>query len=125
MELFCRGHRGDPRGRRGRRKRICFAFVGAHFPRSPFRLARAPSSHIQDFLERVRDYITDICCLACKHNLKLEVAFINAALARKIMEGLASPLYPDLTVQSVTLTDAALSQFSILYDSAPLLHNFY
>ena len=49
------------------------------------------------------DYITDICFLACKHKVKLEAAFINAALACEIMEGLASALYPDMQVQSVAL----------------------
>lgn len=49
------------------------------------------------------DYITDICYLACKHKVKLEAAFINAALACEIMEGLASSLYPGMKVQSVAL----------------------
>ena len=57
----------------------------------------------QNFLESVGDYITDICFLACKHKVKLEAAFINAALACEIMEGLASALYPDMQVQSVAL----------------------
>ena len=33
----------------------------------------------------------------------MEAAFINAALACEIMEGLASSLYPDMKVQSVAL----------------------
>ena len=49
------------------------------------------------------DYITDICYLACKHKVKSEAAFINAALACEIMEGLASSLYPGMKVQSVAL----------------------
>jgi hypothetical protein len=57
----------------------------------------------QNFLESVGDYITDICYLACKHKVKLEAAFINAALACEIMEGLASSLYPDMQVQTVAL----------------------
>lgn len=56
-----------------------------------------------NFLESVGDYITDICYLACKHKVKLEAAFINAALACEIMEGLASSLYPNMKVQSVAL----------------------
>ena len=35
--------------------------------------------------------------------MKLEAAFINAALACEIMEGLASSLYPDMKVQSYAL----------------------
>ena len=56
-----------------------------------------------NFLESVGDYITDICYMACKHKVKLEAAFINAALACEIMEGLASSLYPDMKVQAVAL----------------------
>ncbi|KAL3777787.1 hypothetical protein ACHAW5_003517 [Stephanodiscus triporus] len=56
-----------------------------------------------NFLESVGDYITDICYLACKHKVKLEAAFINAALACEIMEGLASSLYPDMQVQRIAL----------------------
>ena len=47
--------------------------------------------------------MTDICNLACKHKVKLEAAFINAALACKIMEGMASSLYPSMQVQAVAL----------------------
>ena len=39
-----------------------------------------------NFLESVGDYITDICYLACKHKVKLEAAFINAALACEIYQ---------------------------------------
>ena len=53
----------------------------------------------QNFIENVGDYITDICSLACIHRVKLEGAFVNAALAVEIMEGLASALHPDLKVQ--------------------------
>lgn len=49
------------------------------------------------------DYLTDICYLACKHKVKLEAAFINAALACEIMEGLAAALYPVMKVQSYAL----------------------
>jgi len=56
-----------------------------------------------NFLESVGDYITDICYLACKHKVKLEAAFINAALACEIMEGLAASLYPEMRVQQVAL----------------------
>jgi len=56
-----------------------------------------------NFLESVGDYITDICYMACKHKVKLEAAFINAALACEIMEGLASSLYPTMAVQQVAL----------------------
>mmetsp|Transcript_2162 Transcript_2162/g.4678 ORF Transcript_2162/g.4678 Transcript_2162/m.4678 type:complete len:572 (+) Transcript_2162:248-1963(+) len=57
----------------------------------------------QNFIENVGDYITDICSLACIHRVKLEGAFVNAALAVEIMEGLASALHPDLRVQQVAL----------------------
>merc|ERR1719223_1970284 len=57
----------------------------------------------QNFLESVGDYITDICYLACKHKVKLEAAFINAALACEIMEGLASTLYTTMMVQRIAL----------------------
>jgi len=57
----------------------------------------------QNFIESVGDYITDICSMACIHRVKLEGAFVNAALAVEIMEGLASALYPDLKVQHVAL----------------------
>lgn len=57
----------------------------------------------QNFIENVGDYITDICSLACIHRVKLEGAFVNAALAVEIMEGLASALHPDLKVQKVAL----------------------
>mmetsp|Transcript_98 Transcript_98/g.128 ORF Transcript_98/g.128 Transcript_98/m.128 type:complete len:580 (-) Transcript_98:98-1837(-) len=54
-----------------------------------------------NFLESVGDYLADICYLACKHKVKLEASFINAALACEIMEGIASSLCPTLEVQSV------------------------
>ncbi len=57
----------------------------------------------QNFLESVGDYLADICYLACKHKVKLEASFINAALACEIMEGIASKLYPTLAVQSIAL----------------------
>lgn len=57
----------------------------------------------QNFIECVGDYIADICSMACKNRVKLEGAFVNAALAVEIMEGLASALHPDLKVQSVAL----------------------
>jgi len=57
----------------------------------------------QNFIENVGDYITDICSLACFYQVKLEGAFVNAALAVEIMEGLASALYPQLKVQQVAL----------------------
>lgn len=56
-----------------------------------------------NFLEKVGDYLTDICFLACRHTVKLEASFINAALACEIMEGLASSLHPDMQVQKVAL----------------------
>mmetsp|Transcript_17754 Transcript_17754/g.19464 ORF Transcript_17754/g.19464 Transcript_17754/m.19464 type:complete len:568 (-) Transcript_17754:1066-2769(-) len=56
-----------------------------------------------NFMENVGDYVTDICSLACTHRVKLEGAFVNAALAVEIMEGLASALYPGLRVQQVAL----------------------
>jgi aarF domain-containing kinase len=56
-----------------------------------------------NFLEKVGDYITDICFLACRHKVKLEASFINAALAVEIMEGIATALSPDLMVTKVAL----------------------
>ena len=56
-----------------------------------------------NFLENVGDYLAEICHLACKHKVKLEASFINAALACEIMEGLASSLYPDMLVQNIAL----------------------
>lgn len=56
-----------------------------------------------NFLESVGDYLTDICYLACKHKVKLEASFINAALACEIMEGVACKLYPDMSVQKFAL----------------------
>jgi len=56
-----------------------------------------------NFLESVGDYMTDICYLACKHKVKLEASFINAALACEIMEGVACKLYPDMAVQQFAL----------------------
>ena len=49
------------------------------------------------------DYITDICFLACRHKVKLEATFVNAALAVEIMEGIAAALYPDMHVQPIAL----------------------
>jgi aarF domain-containing kinase len=57
----------------------------------------------QNFLESVGDYLADICYLACKHKVKLEASFINAALACEIMEGIASKLHPDMQVQRIAL----------------------
>ena len=56
-----------------------------------------------NFVERVGDYIADICYLACKHKVKLEGSFVNAALAVEIMEGIASALHKDLLVVPVAL----------------------
>lgn len=61
------------------------------------------SDQDNNFLESVGDYLADICYLACKHKVKLEASFINAALACEIMEGIASKLYPTLEVQSIAL----------------------
>eukprot|EP00957_Ditylum_brightwellii_P017550 1321880-Ditylum_brightwellii.AAC.1 len=49
------------------------------------------------------DYLAEICFLACRHKVKLEAAFINAALACEIMEGIASSLYPSMEVQRIAL----------------------
>jgi len=62
-----------------------------------------PVPCLQNFLESVGDYLTDICFLACKHKVKLEASFINAALACEIVEGIASKLYPTLAVQHIAL----------------------
>jgi len=56
-----------------------------------------------NFLENVGDYLAEICFLACRHKVKLEAAFINAALACEIMEGIASSLYPSMEVQRIAL----------------------
>jgi len=65
----------------------------------------------QNFIEHVGDYITDICTLACRHHVKLEAAFINAALAVEIMEGIAAALYPQLRVQQVALPLIVQAEF--------------
>ena len=57
----------------------------------------------QNFVEHVGDYIADICYLACKHKVKLEATFINAALAVEIIEGIATSLYPDIKVSSTAI----------------------
>lgn len=64
----------------------------------------------QNFLESVGDYLADICHLAVKHKVKLESAFMNAALACEIMEGLASSLYPNMKVQSIALPAVAKAE---------------
>jgi aarF domain-containing kinase len=51
----------------------------------------------------VGDYIADICFLACRHKVKLEATFVNAALAVEIMEGIAAALYPSMHVQPIAL----------------------
>lgn len=56
-----------------------------------------------NFMENVGDYLAEICYLACKHKVKLEASFINAALACEIMEGIACTLYPDMQVQPIAL----------------------
>jgi aarF domain-containing kinase len=61
------------------------------------------SDRDNNFIEKVGDYIADVCFLACKHKVKLEASFVNAALAVEIMEGIASALYPDLKVVPVAL----------------------
>jgi aarF domain-containing kinase len=63
------------------------------------------------FLESVGDYLADICYLACKHKVKLEASFINAALACEIMEGIASKLYPTLEVQHIALPMVVKAEF--------------
>jgi aarF domain-containing kinase len=56
-----------------------------------------------NFIEKVGDYITDICFLACRRKVKLEAAFINAALAVEIMEGIATALDPSLVVTTTAM----------------------
>ena len=41
--------------------------------------------------------------MACRHKVKLEATFVNAALAVEIMEGIAAALYPSLYVQPIAL----------------------
>lgn len=57
----------------------------------------------QNFVEHIGDYIADICYLACRHKVKLDAAFINAALSVEIMEGIAASLYPDIQVVSTAM----------------------
>jgi aarF domain-containing kinase len=66
---------------------------------------------IQNFIEKVGDYITDICYLACTHRVKLEGAFVNASLAVEIMEGIAGALYPDMRVQQIALPLIVKAEF--------------
>lgn len=60
-------------------------------------------SQYQNFVEHIGDYIADICYLACRHKVKLDAAFINAALSVEIMEGIAASLYPDIQVVSTAM----------------------
>jgi aarF domain-containing kinase len=55
------------------------------------------------FIEKVGDYITDICYMACQRKVKLEPSFINAALAVEIMEGIATQLDPELIVTTAAM----------------------
>jgi len=64
-----------------------------------------------NFLEKVGDYLADICYLACKHKVKLEASFINAALACEIMEGIATQLYPSLQCQTIALPMVLKAEF--------------
>ena len=57
----------------------------------------------ENFLEKVGDYLADICDMACRHKVKLESKFINASLAVEIMEGIATKLYPEMVVQEIAL----------------------
>jgi aarF domain-containing kinase len=66
-------------------------------------LGLTPRLISQNFIEKVGDYIADICYMACRHRVKLEPSFVNSALAVEIMEGLASALCPDMRVQPVAL----------------------
>ena len=70
----------------------------SHFNKNTYLCSRV---FPKNFLESVGDYLADICYLACRHKVKLEASFINAALACEIMEGIASTLYPDMQVQSI------------------------
>jgi len=56
-----------------------------------------------NFVEKVGEYIIDICYMACVRKVKLEASFVNAALAVEIMEGIASALHPSMTVAPVAL----------------------
>ncbi len=57
----------------------------------------------QNFLEKVGDYLADICDMARKHKVKLESKFINAALAVEIIEGCACKLHPEMQVQHIAI----------------------
>lgn len=57
----------------------------------------------QNFIEKVGDYIIEICYLACQNKVKLEPAFINAALAVEIIEGIATALDPTLIVTKTAM----------------------
>ena len=56
-----------------------------------------------NFLEKIGDYIADICFMACRRKVKLEACFINAALSVEIMEGIATAMYPAMKVTTVAL----------------------
>ena len=102
MELFCKGI-----------QRICdvdaeqvstINMNDSNFMKHFFNILNHSYSLVQqNFLESVGDYLADICYLACKHKVKLEASFINAALACEIMEGIASKLHPDMQVQRIAL----------------------
>ncbi|KAL7581689.1 hypothetical protein ACA910_022233 [Epithemia clementina (nom. ined.)] len=61
------------------------------------------SNQSTNFVEHVGDRITDICYMACRYQVKLEPAFIGAALAVEIIEGIAKELYPDVEVATPAL----------------------
>lgn len=71
------------------------------FIRGMIEICRMDDNH--NFIEKVGDYIADICYLACTNRVKLEGTFVNASLAVEIMEGLASKLYPSMRVQQIAL----------------------
>jgi hypothetical protein len=63
----------------------------------------SPFYHFYRILLKMWEITLPTFYLACKNHVKLEAAFINAALAVEIMEGIAASLYPELRVQQVAL----------------------
>lgn len=57
----------------------------------------------EHFMQKMGDYLAEICCLACKHKVKLEPSFLTTALACEIVEGIATSLSPAMEVQNIVL----------------------
>lgn len=55
-------------------------------------------SHTKEFFEAFSSYFKEVCGLACDHRVRLESSFIAAAMALKVLEGIALQLDSDIDV---------------------------